>query len=202
MRILAAIFVLLALAGCKATADRTVTEYKKVNKVEFVRFDHDVVYPNGEYRASTAEMERLTTFLRDIQVGSGDAVFVAGGSPDQRKVLGAHLAYNRLDVQQVGENGTPGRVRVVVERYIVTPPNCPDWSKPMGHDSENTPGATFGCAITSNLGMMVANPRDLLRGRNPGPSDATAVSAAIARYRAGETRDLLDDENVKGFRKE
>ena len=72
----------------------------------------------------------------------------------------------------------------------------------MGHDSENTPGANFGCAITSNLGMMVANPRDLLRGRNPGPSDATAVSAAIARYRAGETRDLLDDENVKGFRKE
>ena len=66
MRVLALIFVLFAFAGCKATADRTVTEYKKVNKVEFVQFDHDVMYRNGEPRPSVAEEERLDAFLQNI----------------------------------------------------------------------------------------------------------------------------------------
>jgi len=200
MRIFAGAFAMLFLAGCiTPSADRPVTAYKQVNKVDFVRFDHDVMYRNGEPRPSAAEMERLTAFLRDTQTGVGDAVFVAGGSPDQRRKLGAHLASNRLDVRDVGENGAPGRVSVIVERYIVTPPACPDWSKPVGEDFENTPGANFGCAITSNLGMMVANPGDLLRGRDPGASDGTAVTAAIRRYREGKTRELLGDDRVTTF---
>jgi pilus assembly protein CpaD len=199
MRVLVMTFMLFVVAGCNATADRTVTEYKKVNKVDFVRFDHEVMYRNGEARPSAAEEERLNTFLQNIQAGSGDTVLVAGGSPEQRKVLGAHLAYNRLEVQEAAANGAPGRVRVVVERYVVTPPTCPDWSKPVGEDSQNSPGANFGCANTANLGMMVANPGDLLRGRNPGPADGTAVSAGIKRYRDGKVRELLEDDRVTAF---
>lgn len=199
MRILAMFLVIVALAGCKATADRPLSEYVKTNKVDLVRFGHEVMYRNGARDPSAEERWRLDAFLRNIQIGSGDIILLDGGSPEQRVALGARLAYRHLSVHQTGVDGAPGRVNVVVERYIVTPPNCPDWSKPMGEDFENTPIAGFGCANTANLGMMVVNPRDLIRGNTPGPADGEAVSAAIKRYRDGEIRELLEDDRTSSF---
>ncbi len=199
MRIIAIAAIVRALAGCKATADRTVSEYAKVNRVDLVRFGHEVVYPNGSRDPSTAEAERLDSFLRDIQVTSNDMVLLDGGSPVRRAALGARLAYRNLKVRQTGNNGAAGRVKVIVERYVVTPPTCSDWSKPVGQDSENTPRSGFGCANTANLGMMVANPRDLIRGQTPGAAGGEAVSGAIRRYRAGKITKLQDDNSLDSF---
>lgn len=199
MRVLTAFLLITALAGCQATVDRPPMEYKKQNKVELVMFEHDVVYRNGARDPSAAERAKLNAFLRDLQVGPGDTVILDGGLREQRIALGAQLAYKHLNVRQTGEDGAPGRVRVHIERYVVTPPNCPDWSKPMGEDGENTPMPGFGCANTANLGMMVVNPRDLLRGSTPGPSDGQAVSAAIRRYRDGKITELPDEDRVTGF---
>lgn len=199
MRIMAILGILIALAGCKATADRTVKEYAKTNKVDFLRFEHDVVYRNGTPKPSKPEAERLMSFLWEIQVGPSDMILVAGGTPEQRKAIRMQLAYRHLVGHETGMNGTPGRVRISVERHVVTPPSCPDWSKPVGEDSENSPQANFGCANTANLGMMVANPRDLVRGRSPGTADGAAVSAAIQRYRDGKIRELIDDDRVTAF---
>lgn len=196
MRFIIVLVTLAAIAGCKATADRPPSEFTKKNKVELVRFEHDVVYRNGARDPSAGEQAKLNAFLRDIQVGSGDLVILDGGLSEQRYALGARLAYKHLNVHQTGEDGAPGRVRIHIERYVVTPPNCPDWSKPMGEDSENTPLSGFGCASTANLGMMVVNPRDLIRGSTPGPSDGEAVSAAIRRYRAGQTTPLKQEDRV------
>lgn len=199
MRTLTILLVLVALAGCKATADRPIIEYTKKNKVDLVRFEHNVMYRNGERDPSVSERTKLDAFLRNIQIGSGDFILLDGGSPEQRIALGARLAYQHLSVHQTGEDGTPGRVNVFVERYVVTPPSCPDWSKPVGQDSENTPLTNFGCANTANLGMMVVNPRELIRGTTPGPSDGEAVSAAIKRYRQGETKELIEENRTSQF---
>jgi len=199
MRITAIIGLLLALSGCMATADRTPTEFVKTNKVDFLRFEHDVVYRTGAPDPSKAEAERLSMFLWEIQIGPSDAILVSGGTPEQRLALRMGFAYRQLAAQETGMNGVPGRVRIVVERYIVTPPSCPDWGKPVGDDSRNTPQANFGCANTANLGMMVANPRDLIRGRSPGSADGAAVSRAIKRYRDGEIRELSTDDRVTTF---
>jgi pilus biogenesis lipoprotein CpaD len=188
--------VFTVIVGCKATADRPPSQFTKKNKVELVKFEHDVVFRSGARDPSQIERMKLDAFLSEIQVGPGDAVILDGGLTDQRYALGARLAYKHLSVRQTGEDGTPGRVRVHIERYVVTPPNCPDWSKPMGEDSENTPMAGLGCSNTANLGMMVVNPRDLVRGTTPGPSDGEAVSAAIRRYRTGEITPLVQEESV------
>jgi pilus assembly protein CpaD len=201
MRTLLTLMVLVAISGCKATADRPLSEYTQKNKVDLVRFEHEVMYRNGARDPSNSERARLDAFFRNIQVGAGDAILLDGGSPGQRIALGARLAYRHLSVQQTGVNGTPGRVNVLVERYIVTTPTCPNWSKPVGEDSENTPMTGFGCSNTANLGMMVVNPRDLVRGSTPGPSDGEAVSAAVRRYREGKVTKLLDDDRASGFEK-
>lgn len=195
MRNIAIIGILIVLAGCNPTAERSETEYAKTNKVDFLRFEHDVVYRGGALDPSSLEAVRLSIFLREIQVQPSDTILVSGGTSGQRMALRRQFAYRRLVAHDTGVIGAPDRVRVAVERYIVTPPTCPDWSKPVGEDPQNTPPPNFGCATTANLGMMVANPRDLIQGRSPGTSDGAAVSAAIKRYRDGKIRELF---NVEG----
>lgn len=197
MRILLTLVLAMTIGACSTTADRPKTSYVKKNKVELVMLQHDVAFRNGARNPSKAESRKLDTFLQDIQAGPGDTLILDGGLAEQRIALGARLAYRNLTVRQTGEDGSPGRVTVHVERYVVTPPDCPDWSKPMGNDSENTPQPGFGCANTANLGMMVVNPRDLIHGSTPGPSDGEAVAAAIKRYREGKVTPLKQEDKVQ-----
>ncbi|MBT7526701.1 MAG: hypothetical protein HN658_05330, partial [Rhodospirillales bacterium] len=83
-------------------------------------------------------------------------------------------------------------VRIVVHRFVVTAPRCPDWRKTPASDGANTQSSNLGCANTVNLGLMVANPRDLVSGRETGPMDGTRAAAGINRYRNGKVTKLLD----------
>ena len=55
--------------------------------------------------------------------------------------------------------------------YLVTLPPCPDWSRQSGTDFANLPHSNFGCATQTNLGLMIAEPEDLVRGRKLAPAD-------------------------------
>jgi pilus biogenesis lipoprotein CpaD len=48
----------------------------------------------------------------------------------------------------------------------------------------------LGCANTSNLAAMVADPRDLLEGRPLGPADGAREIGAVQRYRTDKVRPL------------
>ena len=74
--------------------------------------------------------------------------------------------------------------------YHITLPNCPDWSKPIGTDSSNTTSSNLGCANQSNLARMVADPRDLVRGRRLGPADGVREAEAVVRYRTDNVKEL------------
>jgi pilus biogenesis lipoprotein CpaD len=86
------------------------------------------------------------------------------------------------------------RVELVLERYLVTLPGCPDWSRRSGTDFANLPHSNFGCATQTNLGLMVAEPRDLLRGRTLGPADGIHQAEGVVRYREGKQPELLETE--------
>ena len=58
--------------------------------------------------------------------------------------------------------------------------------------------SNFGCANERNLGLMVANPADLLRGREPGPADGDFAAFGIQRYRADKTEPLLSTSTSGG----
>ena len=86
-------------------------------------------------------------------------------------------------------------VDVVVRRYVVTLPACPDFTDAPGRTWNNTVSRNWGCANAINLGMMVANPGDLVRGRPGTRRDGEFAVLAIQRYRTGETK-KLDPEDV------
>ena len=72
-------------------------------------------------------------------------------------------------------------------------PGCPDWTDDTRVNYTNTVHSNFGCANETNFGMRVANPADVLSGRDPGLADGTYAAGAIERYRKGETMPLLGD---------
>jgi pilus assembly protein CpaD len=82
------------------------------------------------------------------------------------------------------------RVEVVLERYLVTLPACPDWSRQSGTDFANLPHSNFGCATETNLGLMVAEPRDLVHGRPLAPADGIHQAEGVVRYRTGKVIEL------------
>jgi|GEM_PF-1470824 len=81
---------------------------------------------------------------------------------------------------------------------VLSVPGCPDWSKEVRHNYSNSVHSNFGCADATNLGLMIANPEDVLEGRNPGAADGTYAAGAIERYRKGETKPLQAGGAVSG----
>ena len=67
-------------------------------------------------------------------------------------------------------------------RYLVTLPACPNWSQYPASDFTNARSSNFGCATASNLGLMVANPADLVAGRELAHADGTPAVSAVTRY--------------------
>jgi pilus assembly protein CpaD len=59
----------------------------------------------------------------------------------------------------------PGTVRIVVTRSSASVPNCPNFSKETEANYSSATSPNYGCATNSNLAAMVADPEDLVRGR-------------------------------------
>jgi pilus assembly protein CpaD len=73
---------------------------------------------------------------------------------------------------------------VVVARRRAEVPGCPNWSRPASPDFANRSMSDFGCSVNSNIAAMVANPEDLLHGREgSSTTDTFAASRAIELYR-------------------
>lgn len=78
-------------------------------------------------------------------------------------------------------------VIVRIARYHVVLPECPNYGRTMTGDNSNLPSSNFGCANRRNLGLMVANPRDLLRGRDMGPVAGERLARPVELYRQGKS---------------
>ena len=90
----------------------------------------------------------------------------------------------------------PGSVRVVVARRRAVVLNCPNWSRPSAPEVDNKQMSNYGCSVNSNLAAMIADPEDLVHGREGnGITDSRTATRAVDMYRAAPptgTRGLQD----------
>jgi pilus assembly protein CpaD len=200
---------LVALAACAVPGARQwqpiAGEAEKTNKVELTRLSHTVRFAAGASTLTPAETTSLLGFLDEADILYGDQLSLGMPADDalsQRRAAAIRRLLAKRGVlvtvspaaMPVGAGPASGNAMTVqLERYVVTPPSCPNWSKPTGGDPDNTVFSNFGCATATNLGLMVAQPRDLLVGRQPGPPDADPELHAIQNYRAGKPITLPDD---------
>ena len=195
---------LLLLAACAMPPDYWPSpNAQKVNTVEWIVLSHEVQFVPGTPMVEAGEHQRLANFLRSVEADDAARLFIDADRPNVRNGLAArreatthaHLARLGFATERLpadperekaaGPRTDPDSVSVIVGRYVVTLPDCPDMRKPGIGDYTNLPSTNFGCATATTLGLMVADPRDLVRGSAMGPADGARAARSVRAYRAG-----------------
>jgi pilus assembly protein CpaD len=185
--------ILIALASSVAAchtpdlADKGVAAVN-VPVVTTADYVFDAAAPDGAL--APGESDRLNGWFQGLGLGYGDAVYVDGAFADAaRGQVAAVAAQYGMAVSEGAPVTTgvvsPGNVRVVVSRRRAEVPHCPNWSVPSQPNYDNRNMSNFGCGVNSNIAAMVANPEDLLRGREgDGTSNVNAATRAVQFYRS------------------
>ena len=184
------LLIATALAGCSYTRhdlpDRGV-EAVNVPVVTRADYTFDASAPGGSLAPS--EKARLDAWFRGLDLGYGDSIYVDAAYASAARYDVAQVAGNYGMMVQPGAPVTgglvaPGMVRVIVSRARAEVPGCPNWSVPSQPNYNNRMMSNFGCGVNSNLAAMVANPEDLVHGREGNAAiDASTASKAIQMYR-------------------
>jgi pilus assembly protein CpaD len=179
-----------SVAGCSYhaqagdLADRGV---ESVNEPVVTRADYvfDAAAPGGSL--APAEKARLDAWFRGLGLGYGDSIYVDAPYADAARYEVAQVAGNYGMMLEPGAPVTagpvsPGSVRVIVSRSRAEVPGCPNWSVPSQPNYNNRSMSNFGCGVNSNLASMVANPEDLVHGREGGIGSNAAGTKAVILY--------------------
>ncbi len=179
------------LAACQTTAptDRPAKGLSSVNVPIVTRADYalDLSAPDGSL--SPSEAARLDGWFRSMVLGYGDMIYVDGSTgysvrDDVARVAGQYGMLVSLGAPMTPGPVPQGMVRVVVARTSASVPACPNWSKASTPNFDNASMSNFGCGVNSNLAAMVANPQDLVSGREgSGVGDTLTASKAVEQYR-------------------
>ena len=187
-----AVPLLLGLAAC-------VTEYSKSEapaalKVDGAESRVEIAFAGGSDRLAAAEAGRLDRLVLAGNIRPADRVAIAAAGPPGLAVRRAAaisselLRYRIVASTQTLDTLPANRAIVSVGRYTVTLPACPNWSQSLSYEFTNAFSSNYGCANTTNLGLMVASPADLVSGRTLAPADAQPAVAAVQRYMADRVK--------------
>lgn len=168
-------------------------------KVDWVTVTHNVAFAGNAADVAAAELSAIEAFLDKVDVRLTDQIALDPGAGTGPKLAAARAdaitrkLRHRLPGLRVRllENGAGG-AQLVVGRYVAKAPDCPGWFSPEQRyaafaNPDNRVDANFGCATATNFAATLADPGDLVRGRNLGPADASFQALAVENYRKGES---------------
>ena len=181
-----------ALAGCASAAGRDLPDRGiaavNVPVVTTANYVFDAAAPGGAL--APGESDRLNGWFQGLGLSYGDSVYIDGSTGYAAREQVARVAGKYGMLVSDGAPVTagvvqPGSVRVVVARRRAEVPGCPNWSVPSQPNFENRSMSNYGCAVNSNFAMQVANPEDLLHGRDgASASDTMTAAKAVQFYRS------------------
>lgn len=194
------VFISMACLMLTTACGGGLTNYSGVeqqnrNEVEMVRIPYSINFNADTDTMDEVEISKLNQFLTNANISYGDE-FSMDFPLDREGNLSA-LDNKRLEyisnllkdsglylavaVTPYGMEPKANSGRLLISKYIVTPPTC-SWSQTVNPNHENAPISNIGCAAQANLGLMVANPRDLIIGAEGGSPNAERNARAINTY--------------------
>ncbi|WP_293882201.1 CpaD family pilus assembly protein [Sphingomonas sp.] len=189
----------LALIACgislSACATDATSGLESVHQPVVSRTDYvfDVSAP-GSDQLAMRDADRLDGWFQSIKLRFGDRISVDALDGDRyaRQAVANVTARYGLLVEErapVTEGSIPpGAIRVIVSRMTASVPHCPDFGRLSQPQFTGKQASNYGCAINSNLAAMVADPHDLLAGRDGEQTvDAWTSTKAIKAYRLAPT---------------
>ncbi|MGD9981591.1 MAG: CpaD family pilus assembly protein [Hyphomonadaceae bacterium] len=147
---------------------------------EYLRYGHGPLVletPSGAANSDAASMLAADTRRTLAEAGVSYAA-IAGGT------------------HEAGENRP---ILLSFARYEARAPECaPLWEQDLGHQSNNQPWSSFGCATNFNLAAMVEDPADLDHPRDEDPRDSGRRDTVMDAYRSGDQThaDRSSDERI------
>ncbi|MBL4801674.1 MAG: hypothetical protein JKY45_07240 [Emcibacter sp.] len=187
----------LMLASCSGMANYYNSDSQKRNQVEMIKIPYMINFPSDSSDLSDTAIKKLDMFMMKSNVSYGDELSIdfplnrdgslSEGNQKRMTFLSGLLKKRGLhlspDVTPYGMSPTTDQARLLISRYVVTPPLCGDWSQPSTGNYENMNLPDFGCSTQANLGLMIANPRDLITGVDNGVPDSERAAKAVHAYR-------------------
>lgn len=163
------------------------------NVVNHVRLTENIDVSNSATGLSTASARQINLFLRINNVGYGDKISIDLGEQTnanaKREAVRKHLNSVGLKLEDrapiTGPKPQENRGILVVDRFIVTPPNCHGNFSQGNSMPITVTSPTFGCSHQVNLGLMVANPQDLVDPQQTAPTNAEVAVSGVGDYRNG-----------------
>jgi pilus assembly protein CpaD len=98
-----------------------------------------------------------------------------------------------------GSGAAAAPIVLTFTAYEAHAPECaPLYTQDLGHQMNNQPWESFGCATVANLASLVEDPHDLIAPRNSDPRDSGRRNTVFDAYRAGDVThaDRSNDERV------
>ncbi len=181
----------LALASCGGTLGSSNTSMYSVHQPVVERTNYAIDLASNGSGISTAEQSRLAEWFDALDLRYGDRVAIDYGSGNA-SIVTANMVANVAADRGILVSGAapvtagqiaPGMLRVVVTRSSASVPSCPDWSTDHDRNYNSSNHSNHGCSTNSNLAAMIADPEDLVRGRENKRLDANSGKNAVGAYR-------------------
>ncbi len=194
------IFAAALLSACSENIDfqgyspeQYRASYPVKNKVETRHMLIELLFKGKATALSAKDVYDLKAVLSNVNPHAvdyltlkfaGDMQYKKQRVTNVRKLL-AKLGYNQ-PINIVMKEGMPENKLVIdVVHAAVIPPACPDWRKSPITTFSNTTHTNYGCSATVNLGLMIDNPRDLVRGRDSNVTSTERSDKVLSDYRIG-----------------
>lgn len=179
--------MILGLSACQETAPYSRDgDLVKRSTVSMVRLDHGIEKEADQTDSlSRGVQQSILTFIAASQIQHGDVILLDVGQNVNAARVDAVADFVKKQGLRYGGTGifgskpTQGEIKLYIERHVVSVPDCGRWaeSSTVSH-KHNQAMPNFGCSNSRNLGLMVANPKDLVRGEgHPTANTKRAVQA-------------------------
>ncbi|GAB4392471.1 MAG: hypothetical protein Tsb0032_08200 [Kiloniellaceae bacterium] len=180
------------------------------NQVETIIFEQRVDFAPGSAVLDRPARRAIDRLIEEADPAPGSLVSLsvpkAQGGPSTfdratlQRLESVRMVLANLGIESALATDAMGRVTdleadeigLTVTKVMAVLPDC-DQPQPLEPDLPDFNSA-FGCSNAYNLGVMIADPRDLERGRTLEPADAERASLSILRYRVGQEEELPEED--------
>ncbi|MFO0390024.1 MAG: CpaD family pilus assembly lipoprotein [Alphaproteobacteria bacterium] len=191
-----------ALTGCVSHWDMQGHNPKEYyaknpieNKVETRFITQKVDFTSSETIAE--DRKAIHAQLAQISVSAIDSVEIQV-HPNQlrnlsrneqlRKMLTKAGIKKTMITYVAAEDVSPSEANILIAHAAVVSPRCPDWrSASVTSYSNARYTGNISCATRTNLGLMVADPHDLVEGSGNERPDTNSATKAIQNYRSSQS---------------
>lgn len=220
IRLFLALATVSVLAGCTAGPDRpgeprAALPQSPANHVELTARAEQLAFEPGQAALAGERLRAFQARLSPAALGRGHLVLVAPAEPEDA-LSERRAAWTLAALQDAGvsvlraatplpsPDGEGGGVVLEIQQALVAVPACETYPRALyARIDEAASGRLLGCANTANLGLMVADPVDLVRGRALAPADGIPAAQAVEKYRTAggksETTNPIAEAFAKAF---